>query len=729
MASPIPELLTPTPPPPPRFSSSSSLSSPLPPQLPDSSPLPVDSSSGYKMLRDLPQASSNDTIKAFAGLSVKLSEMTTEFMQKLSAVQKSHAQQMSNLVISFRRKTQEFTRNWVYSESSYFSAWDKLLNTIDEESKGYGDLSNSINDTSQELQIHTARKKLLFKKLFQYRTLLTSKVEKVEQDVQKALKDYSENWAKYAEALEKDQIKDTQILLSYNSHNFYVMQHAAFNDLHELFYEDHVYAILDEIQGIHNDLTGGYTEKLQKLVRHSQEMLNHSQSQFQDLSAIISSISSSGDISNFVTEKSSSVVYPPPRNMFETPENTHPKQPSLGESLQLIDLTQAPLLHIMEDLRKQEQSLVGLQEKTSTEIESEQKLLNSYISNPSMGDAHSVEVELAHMRHTKREQDEDMAMILGKISLFAELEAAGLAVAIDQPQASSPLVETRPSEDSDRPRRTSEILVQGKEHEWTDVNKKKLVQCRYCGGFLQAHVRPGIECKVCRMYVHSKCQIYVPYCSGESPTPRSPKLPRMNLKKVYRKLKSVSITEKDKEEDTYSTTDSLDSTGIYCTIEERNLGNPQPPPREQSLDPKRRSQIYGHYGQQESLFAPSGEWDPPTHCVALYNYDKFNPNDMPLKTGDVIELLNTASPDWWKGTTGDKKGYFPAEYVMIVSPGEMVLKAKYDFTPTGEGEIPLTEGQIVVQTRDHEDGWVSGRNKDYEGLFPKDYVDKCGVVQ
>ena len=31
-----------------------------------------------------------------------------------------------------------------------------------------------------------------------------------------------------------------------------------------------------------------------------------------------------------------------------------------------------------------------------------------------------------------------------------------------------------------------------------------------------AHVRPGIECKVCRMYVHSKCQIYVTYCSGVS---------------------------------------------------------------------------------------------------------------------------------------------------------------------------------------------------------------------
>ena len=63
------------------------------------------------------------------------------------------------------------------------------------------------------------------------------------------------------------------------------------------------------------------------------------------------------------------------------------------------------------------------------------------------------------------------------------------------------------------------------------------------------------------------------------------------------------------------------------------------------------------------MFEPSGEWDPPTHCVALYDYDKYNPNDMPLKydklhplsyiintirSGDVIELLNTASSDWWK---------------------------------------------------------------------------------
>ena len=31
------------------------------------------------------------------------------------------------------------------------------------------------------------------------------------------------------------------------------------------------------------------------------------------------------------------------------------------------------------------------------------------------------------------------------------------------------------------------------------------------------------------------------------------------------------------------------------------------------------------------MFEPSGEWDPPTHCVALYDYEQINPNDMPLE--------------------------------------------------------------------------------------------------
>ena len=35
------------------------------------------------------------------------------------------------------------------------------------------------------------------------------------------------------------------------------------------------------------------------------------------------------------------------------------------------------------------------------------------------------------------------------------------------------------------------------------------------------------------------------------------------------------------------------------------------------------------------------------------------------RSGDVIELINTASDDWWKGSIGELKGYFPAAYVQV----------------------------------------------------------------
>ena len=37
------------------------------------------------------------------------------------------------------------------------------------------------------------------------------------------------------------------------------------------------------------------------------------------------------------------------------------------------------------------------------------------------------------------------------------------------------------------------------------------------------------------------------------------------------------------------------------------------------------------------------------------------------RSGDVIELINTASDDWWKGSVGELKGYFPASYVQVQS--------------------------------------------------------------
>ena len=39
----------------------------------------------------------------------------------------------------------------------------------------------------------------------------------------------------------------------------------------------------------------------------------------------------------------------------------------------------------------------------------------SYLSNPALGDAHSLEVEMALMRHAMREKEADIALVQGKV--------------------------------------------------------------------------------------------------------------------------------------------------------------------------------------------------------------------------------------------------------------------------------------------------------------------------
>jgi len=66
------------------------------------------------------------------------------------------------------------------------------------------------------------------------------------------------------------------------------------------------------------------------------------------------------------------------------------------------------------------------------------------------------------------------------------------------------------------------------------------------------------------------------------------------------------------------------------------------------------------------------------------------------RAGDVVSLINTASGDWWKGSVGDRKGYFPATYVQLVSRGNIITRAIYDYSPLDSGEIPLQEGQVCI---------------------------------
>jgi hypothetical protein len=50
------------------------------------------------------------------------------------------------------------------------------------------------------------------------------------------------------------------------------------------------------------------------------------------------------------------------------------------------------------------------------------------------------------------------------------------------------------------------------------------------------------------------------------------------------------------------------------------------------------------------------------YYVALYPYQSTEAGDLSFQQGEVI-LVVKKEGDWWTGTTGDRQGIFPSNYV------------------------------------------------------------------
>ncbi|XP_015206248.1 CD2-associated protein isoform X1 [Lepisosteus oculatus] len=60
------------------------------------------------------------------------------------------------------------------------------------------------------------------------------------------------------------------------------------------------------------------------------------------------------------------------------------------------------------------------------------------------------------------------------------------------------------------------------------------------------------------------------------------------------------------------------------------------------------------------------------YCKVLFPFDSTNEDELSLKEGDIILILNksTGEPGWWKGELHGKEGVFPDNFVAVISEAE-----------------------------------------------------------
>lgn len=78
-------------------------------------------------------------------------------------------------------------------------------------------------------------------------------------------------------------------------------------------------------------------------------------------------------------------------------------------------------------------------------------------------------------------------------------------------------------------------------------------------------------------------------------------------------------------------------------------------------------------------------------CRALYDYDAQDASALSFRRNDIIEVLTQQPSGWWDGLLGDERGWFPSNYVEVISDEEAELAFSASESSGPEG--PLMEIQ------------------------------------
>ncbi|XP_050428318.1 uncharacterized protein LOC126838181 isoform X7 [Adelges cooleyi] len=117
---------------------------------------------------------------------------------------------------------------------------------------------------------------------------------------------------------------------------------------------------------------------------------------------------------------------------------------------------------------------------------------------------------------------------------------------------------------------------------------------------------------------------------------------------------------------------------------------------------------------------------PNNLYVVLYNFKARREDELDLKAGYKVTVIDTSDPAWWKGKCFGRVGYFPYNYVTKVQPGERPLQVTHNLQVSdGDNGLTLLRDQIVIQIGEELDGMVVIRNaENKQGICPVKFLQE-----
>uniref|UniRef100_A0A8C3T2N5 SH3 and cysteine-rich domain-containing protein n=1 Tax=Chelydra serpentina TaxID=8475 RepID=A0A8C3T2N5_CHESE len=278
-------------------------------------------------------------------------------------------------------------------------------------------------------------------------------------------------------------------------------------------------------------------------------------------------------------------------------------------------------------------------------------------------------------------------------------------------------------------------------HVFQEYIFKKPTFCDVCNHMIVGtNAKHGLRCKACKMSIHHKCtdSIGQQRCMGKLPKGfrryySSPLL----IHEQFGCIKEVMpIACGNKVDPVYETLRF--GTSLAQKTKRGSSGSGSDSPKRNSVIllsylpfsflftySENGTEDFGEDSKRLNSLGPLCKDTLQMHTyVALYKFVPQENEDLEMRPGDMITLLEDSNEDWWKGRIEDRIGFFPANFVQRVQQDEKIFKCVRTFIGCKEqGQITLKENQICVTSEKEHNGFIKVYCGKKKGFVPLDVLE------
>uniref|UniRef100_A0A8C9FRD6 SH3 domain-containing protein n=1 Tax=Pavo cristatus TaxID=9049 RepID=A0A8C9FRD6_PAVCR len=159
-------------------------------------------------------------------------------------------------------------------------------------------------------------------------------------------------------------------------------------------------------------------------------------------------------------------------------------------------------------------------------------------------------------------------------------------------------------------------------------------------------------------------------------------------------------------------------------------------PSKLRLGPKRtKSQVLKN---QDPALPPRPKPGHPLYNKYMVRLAKKHADDLDLRSGDTVYLLERIDAKWYRGKCGNRAGIFPASFVKVVvcglSKGDCAVflycfcrgprcVARFEYIGDQRDELSFSEGETIILKEYINEEWAKGELRGASGIFPLNFVE------